>query len=183
MAVCDEQVINPVTLELLHNTGCATISADLHIVLVNAFIPTLAIGNRFAVVSVAYLLSRIFCRVSKEELVKLIFPLGPAVLGLALSLSAQQAPPATQNPDTTTAQPQPEVDTAMQRRSAQSFEGKITRSGEKLVLRENASKIAYQLDDQEKARKYEGRDVKVMGTVEAPNNVLHIVDIMAIETN
>src|ERR1700730_17236203 len=113
-------------------------------------------------------LSGILCRVSKEELVKLIFPLGPAVLGLALSLTAQQAPPATQNPDTTTAQPQPEVDTAMQRRSAQSFEGKITRSGEKLVLRENASKIAYQLDDQEKARKYEGRDVKVMGTLEAP---------------
>ena len=128
-------------------------------------------------------LSGILCRVSKEELVKLIFPLGPAVLGLALSLTAQQAPPATQNPDTTTAQPQPEVDTPMQRRSAQSFEGKITRSGEKLVLRENASKIAYQLDDQEKARKYEGRDVKVMGTVEAPNNMLHIVDIMAMETN
>ena len=114
---------------------------------------------------------------------KLILLSAATAVGLALPLSAQQAPPATQNPDTTTAQPQPEVDTAMQRRSAQSFEGKITRSGEKLVLRENASKIAYQLDDQEKARKFEGRDVKVMGTVEAPNNMLHIVDIMAIETN
>jgi hypothetical protein len=114
---------------------------------------------------------------------KLILLSAATAVGLALPLSAQQAPPATQNPDTTTAQPQPEVDTAMQRRSAQSFEGKITRSGEKLVLRENASKIAYQLDDQEKARKFEGRDVKVMGTVEAPNNMLHIVDIMAMETN
>jgi hypothetical protein len=59
LAVSDEQVINPVTLELLHNTGCATISADLHIVLVNAFIPTLEFGNRFAVVSIGYLLSGI----------------------------------------------------------------------------------------------------------------------------
>jgi hypothetical protein len=114
---------------------------------------------------------------------KLIFLLVPSVLGMIFSLSAQQAPPATQNPDTTTAQPQSEVDTATPRRSAQSFEGKITRLGEKLVLRENASRTAYQLDDQEKARKYEGKDVKVMGTVEASNNTLHIVDIMVMETN
>jgi hypothetical protein len=120
----------------------------------------------------------------------------PMVLGLALSLSAQQsattpstqAPdattsPSTQSPDTTVAQPQTQVDTSTQQPSAQSFEGKITRSGDKLVLQENASKTAYQLDDQDKAKPYEGKNVKVMATVDASNNTLHVVAITPVETD
>ena len=100
---------------------------------------------------------------------KRLLSAGAIVLGLALSLAAQQATttPSTQSPDTTVAQPQSQVDTSTQQRSAQSFEGKIMRSGDKLVLRENASKTAYQLDDQDKAKKFEGKDVKVMATVDA----------------
>lgn len=118
------------------------------------------------------------------------------VLGLALSLSAQQSTttpsnqtpdsttsPSTQSPDTTTAQPQTQVDTSTQQRSAQSFEGKITRSGDKLVLQENASQTAYQLDDQDKAKPYEGKNVKVMATVDASNNTLHVVAITPVETD
>lgn len=125
---------------------------------------------------------------------KRLLSAGAMVLGLALSLSAQQttATPSTQSPettqstqspDTTMAQPQSQVDTSTQRRSAQSFEGKIMRSGDKLVLRENASKTAYQLDDQDKAKRFEGKDVKVMATVDARTNSLHVVDITAVETN
>jgi len=118
------------------------------------------------------------------------------VLGLALSLSAQQSTttpstqtpdsttsPSTQSPDTTVAQPQTQVDTSTQQRSAQSFEGKITRSGDKLVLQENASRTAYQLDDQDKAKQYEGKNVKVMATVDASNNTLHVVAITTVETD
>jgi hypothetical protein len=129
------------------------------------------------------------------------------VLGLALSLSAQQSTttpstqtpdtttspstqspdttttPSTQSPDTTVAQPQTQVDTSTQQRSAQSFEGKITRSGDKLVLQENASQTAYQLDDQDKAKPYEGKNVKVMATVDASNNTLHVVAITPVETD
>jgi len=118
------------------------------------------------------------------------------VLGLALSLSAQQSTttpstqtpdsttsPSTQSPDTTVAQPQTQVDTSAQQRSAQSFEGKITRSGDKLVLQENASRTAYQLDDQDKAKQYEGKNVKVMATVDASNNTLHVVAITTVETD
>ena len=120
----------------------------------------------------------------------------PMVLGLALSLSAQQSTttpstqtpdstttPSTQSPDTTVAQPQTQVDTSTQQRSAQSFEGKITRSGDKLVLQENASQTAYQLDDQDKAKPYEGKNVKVMATVDASNNTLHVVAITPVETD
>jgi Protein of unknown function (DUF5818) len=125
---------------------------------------------------------------------KRLLSAGAMVLGLALSLSAQQTTttpstqspettPSTQSPDTTMAQPQSQVDTSRQQRSAQSFEGKIMRSGDKLVLRENASKTAYQLDDQDKAKRFEGKDVKVMATVDAGANSLHVVDITAVETN
>jgi hypothetical protein len=116
---------------------------------------------------------------------KRLLSAGAMVLGLALSVAAQQSttPPSTQSPDTTVAQPQSPVDTSTQQRSAQSFEGKIMRSGDKLVLRENASKTAYQLDDQDKAKRFEGKDVKVMATVDASTNSLHVVDITAMETN
>jgi len=120
----------------------------------------------------------------------------PMVIGLALSLSAQQSTTtpstqtpdsttslSTQSPDTTVAQPQTQVDTSAQQRSAQSFEGKITRSGDKLVLQENASRTAYQLDDQDKAKQYEGKNVKVMATVDASNNTLHVVAITTVETD
>jgi Protein of unknown function (DUF5818) len=120
----------------------------------------------------------------------------PMVLGLALSLSAQQSTttpsaqtpdattsPSTQSPDTTVAQPQTQVDTSTQQRSAQSFEGKITRSGDKLVLQENASQTAYQLDDQDKAKPYEGKNVRVMATVDASNNTLHVVAITPVDTD
>jgi hypothetical protein len=125
---------------------------------------------------------------------KRLLSAGAMVLGLALSLSAQQTTatpstqspettPSNQSPDTTMAQPQSQVDTSRQQRSAQSFEGKIMRSGDKLVLQENASKTAYQLDDQDKAKRFEGKDVKVMATVDAGTNSLHVVDITAVETN
>jgi hypothetical protein len=120
----------------------------------------------------------------------------PMVLGLALSLSAQQSTttpstqtpdsttsPSTQSPDTTVTQPQTQVDTSTQQRSAKSFEGKITRSGDKLVLQENASRTAYQLDDQDKAKPYEGKNVKVMATVDASNNTLHVVAITPVDTD
>jgi len=120
----------------------------------------------------------------------------PMVLGLALSLSAQQSTttpstqtpdattsPSTQSPDTTVAQPQTQVDTSTQQRSAQSFEGKITRSGDKLVLQENASKTAYQLDDQDKAKPYEGKNVKVMATGDASNNTVQVVAITPVDTD
>ena len=120
----------------------------------------------------------------------------PMVLGFALSLSAQQSAttpstqtpdsttsPSTQSPDTTVTQPQTQVDTSTQQRSAQSFEGKITRSGDKLVLQENASQTAYQLDDQDKAKPYEGKNVKVMATVDASNNTLHVVAITRVDTD
>jgi hypothetical protein len=50
------------------------------------------------------------------------------------------------------------------------------------VLRENSTQTAYKLDDQEKAEQFVGRDVRVMATVDASSNTLHVVDILPVST-
>jgi hypothetical protein len=94
------------------------------------------------------------------------------IMGLGINLSAQQ-PPAAQTEDST----QQKVGTQNQQRSAQSYEGKITKSGDKLVLQDSASQTAYQLDDQAKAKPFEGQTVKIMATMDSSTNTLHVVDI------
>jgi uncharacterized protein HemX len=99
-----------------------------------------------------------------------------AVLGLAgsgLSLSAQQATSAQSQSGATQQQ---QVDTQSQQ-SAQSFEGKIAKSGDKLVLQEASTQTAYQLDDQAKAKQFEGKDVKVTATMDSTTKTLHVVNI------
>jgi Protein of unknown function (DUF5818) len=93
--------------------------------------------------------------------------------GIGFNLSAQQTP-STQPPDTPAQQ---QVDTQSQQKSAQSFEGTITKSGGKLVLQETSTQTAYQLDDQSKAQQYEGKKVKVTATMDPNTNTLHVVDI------
>jgi hypothetical protein len=98
--------------------------------------------------------------------------------GLGLNLAAQQTPsqtPATQDPAASAQQQQQPVDT--QNQSARSFEGKIAKQGDKLVLQDSASQSAYQIDDQDKAKQFEGQSVKVMATLDQSSNTLHIVDI------
>jgi len=103
---------------------------------------------------------------------------GIALLGLAsfaASLSAQQ----TSTPQNQTGTAQQQVDTQSQ---TQNFEGKITKSGDKLVLQDASTQAAYQLDDQDKAKQYEGQKVKVVATMDASTNTLHIVNITPSES-
>jgi len=103
-----------------------------------------------------------------------------ATLGLAgfgFNLSAQQTPSA-QNP--TGSAEQQQVDTQSQQ-SARSFEGKIMKSGDKLVLQDASTQMAYQLDDQDKAKQFEGQNVKVTATMDSSTNILHVVDIGPLE--
>jgi hypothetical protein len=65
-------------------------------------------------------------------------------------------------------QQQPEVKT---------FMGKISKSGAKLVLEDTAMNVSYQLDDQKKAKEYEGMNVRVTGTLDAQNNIIHVSSI------
>ena len=93
--------------------------------------------------------------------------------GLTITLLAAQTS-APKSQDTTAQQP---VNNQTQPQNAQNFEGKITKSGDKLVLKDNASQVAYQLDDQDRAKQFEGKAVKVTATMDPNTNTLHIVDI------
>jgi len=130
--------------------------------------------------------------------------------GLGISLSAQQTPsqtpaqtPATQaSPSTQTpaasdsatpsqtpsatspnsSMPQAQTDAASTPQTARAFQGKITKSGDKLVLQDSSTQTSYKLDDQDKAKQFEGKNVKVMATIDATTNQLHVVDITPSES-
>ena len=84
--------------------------------------------------------------------------------------------PETQTPDTM----EPSKGTGQQQ-SAQTFSGKVMKTGDKLVLKDSSTQTSYQLDDQDKAQAYVGKNVKVMATLDANSNTLHVVDISPAE--
>jgi hypothetical protein len=82
-----------------------------------------------------------------------------------------QAPPQDQNP----AQAQPPAD-QQQPPAAQTFTGTILKDGKDYVLKVSASTV-YQLDDQERVKQYEGKQVKIAGKLDAKGNSLHVTSI------
>jgi hypothetical protein len=58
----------------------------------------------------------------------------------------------------------------------QSIKGIIVRQGEKFVLKAGDN-TTYQLDDQNKARQYQDKQVNVVGVLDADSNTLHIETI------
>jgi hypothetical protein len=57
---------------------------------------------------------------------------------------------------------------------AQSFSGTIVKTGDKYVLQDDASGKAYDIDHQAEVQKYEGKKVKVHGTLDASGKMIHI---------
>jgi hypothetical protein len=62
----------------------------------------------------------------------------------------------------------------------QTFTGTILKEGEKFVLNDAPNKLSYTLDDGKKASAYEGKKVKVTGTVDTANNMIHVATIQEI---
>ena len=56
-----------------------------------------------------------------------------------------------------------------------SYNGKIQKVGEKFVLK--GANGSYELDDQEKAHSFEGKDVKVTGTLDAATHTIYVKSI------
>lgn len=110
-----------------------------------------------------------------KRLLSVVAILGIMTFGLTLSAAAQNR--RAQNPSSAQQQRQQQVDT----QSARAFEGKITKAGDKLVLQDSSTRQAYQLDDQDKAKQFEGKNVKVTATMDPNTNTLHIVDIAPAE--
>jgi len=67
-----------------------------------------------------------------------------------------------------------------ERPAATTVIGIILKSGDKFVLSDPATKSKYLLDDQDKARRFEGKHVKVTGTIDAAKNLIHVATIQEV---
>ena len=112
-----------------------------------------------------------------KRLLSIVALLG--LTGLGINLSAQDKPSAQ---DPSASQPQQQVNTQSQSQSAQAFQGQIAKSGNDLVLKDDATQASYKLDNQDKAKQFEGQKVKVMATMDPSTNTLHVVDITPAES-
>lgn len=61
--------------------------------------------------------------------------------------------------------------------SVKTFSGKITKSGNRLVLSDADNKTTYQLDDQQKAHEFLNKSVKVTGVLDASTGTIRITAI------
>ena len=94
-------------------------------------------------------------------------------LGLAgIPFLAQQRPDQqqpSQSPD--------QAATAPNQQQTQSFMGKIAKSKDGYVLRDEASSVTYKLDSEEQAKPFVGKNVKVTGTLDPATSTIHVVSI------
>jgi hypothetical protein len=95
-------------------------------------------------------------------------PLASAVLVLSASPMIGRAAPSRPSMQQTS-DPQSKV-----------FSGTILKNGDSYVLNDAGTKTSYVLDDAKQARQYEGKKVKVTGTVDAANNTIHVETIQEI---
>ena len=64
-----------------------------------------------------------------------------------------------------------------QTQAALAFTGRVTNEHGQLVLRDPVTKMTYKLDDQSKAKRFVGKQVKVVGKLEMKSNIIHIESI------
>ena len=84
-----------------------------------------------------------------------------------------QAPP-SQAPDQTR-QPAPDSQAQpTQSAGAQSFTGTIVKSGDKYVFQDADTGNTYDIDHQDEVQKFEGKKVKVHGTLDASAKMIHV---------
>lgn len=69
-----------------------------------------------------------------------------------------------------------QYDTQKPQNAAQTFAGTIMKSGDKYVLK-SADNITYQLDDQARAKEFEGKQVQVTGSLDTNSGTIHVQNI------
>ena len=68
---------------------------------------------------------------------------------------------------------------AQTKQPVQEFQGTIERSGTKYILEDKASGARYQIDKQDRARQFVGKDVKITGTLDPSTNTIEVSEIKA----
>jgi len=91
-----------------------------------------------------------------------------------------QAPPPSQAPDQTApsqSAPSDQSGTASTSDSTagtQTFTGTVVKQGDKFVLQDSATGKSYDIDHQDQVKQFEGKRVRVHGTLDASSNMIHI---------
>ena len=111
----------------------------------------------------------------------LVFALVLGLCSFGVQLFAQQDQQRPGDAGAAQQQPSQQQTDAEKGQSAQSFQGKIAKSGNQLVFQDSATQTAYQIDDQSKVAPYEGKNVKLMATIDSKTNTLHVVDVTPAE--
>jgi len=91
------------------------------------------------------------------------------------SASPSQQTPSQTNPSTSSPSTAPSTDPSASPTSSdsqKSFVGSIVKTGGKYVLHTGGTD--YELDDQSQAKKFEGKDVKVTGSLDASSNTIKV---------
>jgi outer membrane biosynthesis protein TonB len=86
----------------------------------------------------------------------------------------QTEPPATKQTPDQSGQAAPETKSDSNTTAAQSFTGTVVKSGDKYVFQDAATGNTYDIDHQDEVQKFEGKRVKVRGTLDASGKMIHI---------
>jgi hypothetical protein len=112
--------------------------------------------------------------------------LGPQLIAWSQMQKPQPVPAPLPPPDRPISQSeqQPErtandsaQDAPQQQPAAQTLTGTIVKDAGRYVLKVSSSTNTYELDDQDRAKRYEGKQVKVAGTLKANGNSFHVISI------
>jgi len=76
---------------------------------------------------------------------------------------------------------QPEPAAQQQSQSDQQVTGKIVKSNDGKYVLAESSGTTYQLDDQDSAKKYEGKKVMVTGSVDSSSSTIHVTHISPVK--
>lgn len=115
---------------------------------------------------------------SKFPLLFTLLALAIAMLALQSTVVAIQDPPSSPSAAQQQADPAAPPPTAMtQAQDAQTFTGKGAKAGGKYVLKDMTNKMTYMLDDQERAKAFEGKSVKVTGMLDTQSNTIRVAAI------
>lgn len=92
-------------------------------------------------------------------------------------MPSQSAPAQTPGQATPSQPPQAQQAPDAQAQSApgvQTFTGTIVKTGDKYVLQDAASGTTYDIDHQDEVAKFDGKKVRVHGTIDATGKMIHV---------
>jgi hypothetical protein len=79
-----------------------------------------------------------------------------------------------QTPDQSGQKAAPDSQDQSQQPGVQVFTGVIAKSGDKYVLQDSASGNTYDIDHQEQVKQFEGKKVRVHGTLDSSGKMIHV---------